>query len=92
MAPKKVADKTIAAELTSVVDQIYNGPDRDKLSVNYARELVEAKLGLDEGFLKEGQWKARSKEIIRAALVTSQIPADNDEGITDLASAILGSA
>ncbi|VBB80872.1 Putative protein of unknown function [Podospora comata] len=68
MAPKKVADKTIAAELTSVVDQIYNGPDRDKLSVNYARELVEEKLGLDEGFLKEGQWKARSKEVIRAAL------------------------
>ncbi|KAK4204510.1 hypothetical protein QBC40DRAFT_336732 [Triangularia verruculosa] len=68
MGPKKVTDKAITAELSSVVEQIYKGPDRDKLSVNYARELVEEKLGLDEGFLKEDKWKAKSKEIIRSAL------------------------
>ncbi|KAK0710473.1 hypothetical protein B0T21DRAFT_387387 [Apiosordaria backusii] len=68
MGPKKVTDKAIAAELASVVEQIYNGPDRDKLSVNYAREVVEEKLGLDEGFLKEDRWKAKSKDIIRTAL------------------------
>ncbi|KAL2020292.1 hypothetical protein VTK56DRAFT_8520 [Thermocarpiscus australiensis] len=68
MAPSKVTDKVIAAELSNAVRQIYNSPQRDQLTVNYARQRVEAKLKLTEGFLKEGDWKAKSKQIIHDAL------------------------
>ncbi|KAJ4291296.1 hypothetical protein N0V88_006299 [Collariella sp. IMI 366227] len=61
MAP---TDKTIAKELAAVVRQIYNGPERDQLTVNYVRQAAEEKLKLDDGFLKEGSWKSKSKQII----------------------------
>jgi hypothetical protein len=69
MARSKVTDKAIASELIRVVQQTYNGPSRDKLTVNYARQEAEESLGLDDGYLKEGDWKAKSKEIIRNAMV-----------------------
>ncbi|KAH6847715.1 hypothetical protein B0I37DRAFT_354417 [Chaetomium sp. MPI-CAGE-AT-0009] len=64
MARTKVTDQAITTKLVSVVKQIYNGPDRDKLTVNYARKEAEDSLGLEDGYLKEGDWKAKSKEII----------------------------
>ena len=70
MAPPKATDKTIAKELASVVRKVYHGPERDQLTVNYARQLVEEKLSLDAGFLKEGDWKAKSKQIILDTLVS----------------------
>lgn len=69
MARGKVTDKAIASELGRVVQQVYNGPNREKLSVNYARKEVEENLGLEEDYLKEGDWKARSKEIILNTMV-----------------------
>lgn len=71
MAPKKA---TIEKELAETVQRIYNGPDRDDLTVNYVRQKVEKKLNLDEGFLKDGDWKAKSKEIIHETLVCSLPP------------------
>ncbi|GAB1317915.1 hypothetical protein MFIFM68171_08125 [Madurella fahalii] len=64
MAPNKLTDRMIAAELAKVVREIYNSPESDQLTVNYARQVVEEKLMLDGGFLKEGHWKAKSKQII----------------------------
>ena len=69
MAPTKAADKSIAKELADVVRQTYNGPDSALLSVNYVRQVVEEKLKLDDGFLKEGNWKSKSKQIILDTLV-----------------------
>lgn len=68
MAPKKA---TIEKELAETVRRVYNSAQRDELTVNYVRQEVEKKLNLDEGFFKEGDWKAKSKEIIHETLVCS---------------------
>lgn len=70
MARTEITDTAIASALVSMVQQIYNCPDRDKLTVNYARQEVEDSLGLEVGYLKEGDWKAKSKEIIVNTLVS----------------------
>lgn len=70
MAPAKATDKAIAKELVDVVRQMYNGPNREQLSVNYARHVVEEKLKLEDGFLKEGDWKEKSKQIIKGTCVS----------------------
>lgn len=41
----------------------------DEITVNAVRTATEEKLGLDQGFLKEGDWKAKSKQIITDAVV-----------------------
>jgi hypothetical protein len=69
--PRKPADDAVVKELASVVRDVYNGPESDQLTVNYARQLVEKKLKLGEGFLKEGDWKAKSKQIILDTLVSA---------------------
>lgn len=66
MAP---TDKAIVRELANVVRRVYNSTERDQLTVNYARRTVEEKLDLAEGFLKEGDWKAKSKQVIHDTLV-----------------------
>jgi hypothetical protein len=70
MAPAKATDSVIAKQLAGVVRQIYNGPDRDQLTVNHAREAAEKKLKLEDGFLKAADWKAKSKQIIVETLVS----------------------
>ncbi len=69
MAPAKATDKAIAKTLAEVVREIYNDPEGEELTVNYARQTAEEKLKLEAGFLKEGAWKAKSKDIIRDTLV-----------------------
>ncbi len=69
MPPTKPTDKAIAKQLADVVRQIFNSPKRDELTVNHARQVAETKLNLDDGFLKGGDWKAKSKQIIVATLV-----------------------
>ncbi|KAL2192377.1 hypothetical protein P885DRAFT_82245 [Corynascus similis CBS 632.67] len=64
MPPAKASGKAITKELANVVRETYNSPKRDELTVNYARQIVEDRLGLEDGFLKEGEWKATSKQII----------------------------
>ncbi|KAL2136893.1 hypothetical protein VTI74DRAFT_619 [Chaetomium olivicolor] len=71
MAP---TNEVIAKELASVVRQTYNGPERDQLTVNYARQTAEKKLKLGDGFLKDGAWKAKSKEIILATMAELERP------------------
>lgn len=69
MAPAKPTNQAISAELANVVREIYNSLERDQLTVNYARKVAEEKLRLDDGFLKAGDWKAKSKQIILDTLV-----------------------
>ena len=71
MAPTKVSEKAIEKALSDAVRNVYQSDERGQLSVNYAREVVEEKFGLESGFLKEGNWKAKSKNIILAAVVGS---------------------
>lgn len=70
MPPAKASGKAITKELANVVRETYNSPKRDELTVNYARQIVEDRLGLEDGFLKEGEWKATSKQIIIDTLVS----------------------
>ena len=69
--PAKMApgNSTIIRELKEVVRRAYYGPDRDELTVNYTRREAEESLGLEAGFLRREDWKAKSKQIITDALV-----------------------
>jgi hypothetical protein len=69
-SPPEVSNSKIVKELRTAVRNIYASDERSKLTVNYARQVVEAKLGLGDGFLKEGDWKAKSKQVIFDALVS----------------------
>lgn len=62
--------KVLEKELADAVHRIYNSDEQDLLTVNYARQVVQKKLGLPEGFFHEGEWKSRSKNIVHAALVS----------------------
>ena len=66
MAPKKA---TIEKELVDTVRRIYKTGNEDQLTVNFVRQAVEKKLKLEDDFLKEGEWKSKSKEIIHNTLV-----------------------
>jgi hypothetical protein len=69
MAPKIPSDKAIEAELAQAVRNIYNSSQRDQLSVNLVRQRVEDELDLEDGFFKSSDWKIKSKDIIKNALV-----------------------
>lgn len=66
MAPKA---SVIEAELTKSVRELF-ATDRDNLTVNTVRKNVEDKLGLDDGFLRSGQWKTKSKDMITGSVVS----------------------
>ncbi|KAK4143493.1 uncharacterized protein C8A04DRAFT_28923 [Dichotomopilus funicola] len=59
---------TITRGLADVVRRAYHGPDREDLTVNYARRQVEESLGLEAGFLRREDWKVKSRRIIMDAL------------------------
>lgn len=61
MAPPD--DSALEAELSAAVIELLK-TDRDALTVNVVRQKVEEKLGLESGFFKSAEWKARSKELI----------------------------
>jgi hypothetical protein len=69
MAPKLPTAKALAEELVTTVRDIYYSSDHDQLSVNLVRQRVESKLGLEDGFFKEGDWKVKSKNVIKDAVV-----------------------
>lgn len=70
--PRKQSDKELAAELVSAVKEIYNSDV--PVTVNGVRQRVEEKLDLDEGFFKEDNWKHKSKQIIKDAVVSTRTP------------------
>jgi hypothetical protein len=68
--PRKQAAKELTAELVIAVREIYNSDV--PVTVNGVRQRVEEKLDLDEGFFKEADWKDKSKEIIKDAVVSTR--------------------
>ena len=56
-------------ELVAATRVLFSGPDREQLSVNTVRRRVEDKFDLNEGFFAGAQWKAKSKQIIKDAVV-----------------------
>jgi hypothetical protein len=61
------SSKQLAAELADMARDIYIG--EEELTVNLVRQRVEQKLGLDEGFFQEDNWKRKSRQIIKQTLV-----------------------
>lgn len=69
MAPKVPSHKQLATELAKTVREIYAAGERDVLTVNLVRSRTEKKLGLNEGFFKDEEWKNESKQIIKETVV-----------------------
>ena len=65
--------KAVETELVSVTDAIFASAERDGLSVNQVRRRVEDRLALDAGFLDGGDWKARSKEVVKERVVSLRV-------------------
>lgn len=63
-------DKEVKGAILKTVQGLFKN-DLEALSVNNVRRLVEAELKLADGFLKEGAWKGKSKEIITDEVVST---------------------
>jgi len=64
----------LTEELRSVVRDIKKREKLDELTVNNVRHVVEARLGLEEDFLKSAKWKDMSKNVIREEAVRYILP------------------
>ncbi|ORY58855.1 uncharacterized protein BCR38DRAFT_70813 [Pseudomassariella vexata] len=65
MAPSQ---KTLEKALADAVRAVLNSEnERDQLTVNFVRNRVEQEFGLEDKFFAQGDWKARSKDIIKQA-------------------------
>jgi hypothetical protein len=71
MAP---SEKSISNAINKAVRDMYNGTGRDELTVNKIRSIVEDELELEGGFLKQGSWKQKSKDVITAEIVKQTFP------------------
>ncbi|ROT37958.1 hypothetical protein SODALDRAFT_279031 [Sodiomyces alkalinus F11] len=67
MAP---SDKKLEAELRNAVREVAR-KNREDLTVNNVRKLVEEKLALVHGFFSSEKWKARSKTLIKTVAPAS---------------------
>lgn len=67
------SDEELEAELRDAVrDTVLK--DRDSLTINSVRKLVEEKLDLEQGFFLSDSWKQRSKLLIKEAVVSASSP------------------
>lgn len=65
----KMADaNTISDRIRTVTQRCY-ARDRDNLTVNIVRNIVELELGLEQGTLRSEGWKERSKEGVLGEVV-----------------------
>lgn len=62
-------DKDLEASLLAIVKELFSGPGREDLSVNTVRTKCEKENGLEEGFFAKGDWKSKSKELIKNQVV-----------------------
>ena len=72
MAPT-VSPKNLEKEIAQTVRDIWKTDDKAALTVNLVRERVEKKLKLEDGYLKTGEWKSKSKDIIKETVVSCQL-------------------
>ena len=63
----------ISGSIRDAVISIHKAGDDDNLTVNYVRGAAEEKLGLPAGLLKNGQWKDKSKQWIKEAVVCQAV-------------------
>lgn len=66
---KNMEDKDLEASLVATVKELFSGPSREDLSVNTVRTKCEKKHDLEDGFFAKGEWKTKSKEIIKNQVV-----------------------
>ena len=66
MAP---SDDDIEQALLDATYQVYRAAP-DDTSVNKVRKQAEENLGLDDGFFASGEWKKKSKDVIKARVVS----------------------
>ena len=69
MAP---SEKIILDTISEVFASIWFA-QKDQLSVNQVRAQAEKQLKLDDGFLKTGAWKEKSKVLIKKEAVRIRI-------------------
>ncbi|KAF2688050.1 hypothetical protein K458DRAFT_294214 [Lentithecium fluviatile CBS 122367] len=62
------SEASISRALRDVVIAIYKAGNEDDLTVKRVRIRTEKELGLPEGFLKSGDWKQKSDDLIREAV------------------------
>lgn len=65
------SDAILEQGLRDAITSICDSERFDELTVNGIRIAAQAKLGLREGFFKEGEWKGRSKRLIEDEVVSS---------------------
>lgn len=70
----------ISDAIRQVVISIHKSGSDDGLTVNAVRTGAEQKLRVSAGFLKQGNWKEKSKKLIKEAVVCTHL----DIGITML--------
>lgn len=64
------SDTDLEKALRSAIrDTVDSDQDDEILTVRYIRDLVEQSLNLGEGFFVTGDWKVKSKEIIKGYAV-----------------------
>jgi hypothetical protein len=66
MAP---SDEEIEQALLDATYQVYQAFP-DETTVNKVRKQTEENLGLEEGFLSSGDWKKKSKELVKERAVS----------------------
>lgn len=69
MAP---SEKELEAALIDATCAVYEA-EPDATSVNKVRKQAEDKLGLEDGFFADGDWKSKSKEIIKKYVVSLRL-------------------
>ncbi len=72
MAPT-VSPKNLEKEIAQTVRDIWKTEDKTALTVNLVRQRVEKKLKLGDGYLKTGEWKSKSKDLITETVVRFQL-------------------
>lgn len=63
------SDQEINDTLCVLVESMCLGPERNSLTINSVRSKAEKLLGLEEGFLKTGPWKKRSRDLVKTESV-----------------------
>jgi hypothetical protein len=64
------SEAKLTAELKSEISKTFHSEERDKLSVKFIRAKVEGRLRLADGFFTRGEWKEKSKGLIKGFAVS----------------------
>lgn len=68
-APATPSPKTLEKALRDAVAAVYKSKNMEELTIKRIRLAATKKLGLEEGFFKSSEWKARSEQVIKDEVV-----------------------